>query len=199
MATPKIIQQNPFEHCATGKTYFISCKSFGEQLPFASSALCVQMIELMKYYRSERILERKRMKEHLRVSVLSYSILPDQYLMVIRQHVHQGVHFFCTHVNEAITSYYHALFKTKVSVFSRYPIVTEILDTHELFSAIRHVNLFPLDQDLVRDSLDESEYPWSSYHELAHKRENPLVDDRSLIHLFGSKAHCRRFIQTGQV
>jgi hypothetical protein len=199
MKTYMPTQQTPFQCCQTGKIYFVSLRSFGEQLIFGSSALCVQMLELMKYYRSERSLTHKRVREHKRVSVLSYCINPDEYSILLKQEVENGIEFFCTHINEAIASYYQALFKTKIKVFSRYPVVTEILNNYELITAVRHINVLPSHLDMVHEGIDMLEYPWSSYHELVQRKVESVTHYDEVMKLFGGRAHLRSFIQTGQV
>lgn len=183
-----------FTICRTKKVYFISCRTRGERHVFDSAALCTQMIDLIRFYRSERFVRNKRVSEKYRVRILSYCIMPDRYILLLKQEVDMGIHYFMYHVNEAISSYYQALFKHTGQLFYN-PVVTEVLNTDELLSAIRYVNYYSLRQDIVQDTLGIEPYPWSSYKELVNLTSDSLVHSAELQHIFGGKSACRKFIK----
>lgn len=187
-----------FKTCQTEVNYFVSVRATDGRSLFESSALCTQMLDLMKFYRSKRYVEGRRIYESYHVKILSYCIMPDRYILVLKQTTDQGIHYFMHHIHEAIVSYYKALFKISDTIHFL-PIVTEILNTDELFSAIQYTNTSFAYYDMVHDGSMKRHYPWSSSNELMNLGHASVVHVQELTLVFKGRRACRDFIQKTQV
>jgi hypothetical protein len=184
--------------CETGEEYFVSFRSYGGQVIFGSSALCLQMRELMYYYQSVRRTIQGKIHLDPRVRIRAYCIMPDEYALLIKQEISGGIEAFCNSINEAIGAYYGALFNITRRVFQDDPVVTLISHEAELLSAIRYINLMPAQGDIVRDG-NMHDYPWCSMVEYGHAIEHPVVDRELSKEYFRDAYHFMRFIESGKV
>ncbi len=184
--------------CQTGGEYFVAFRTYGDQIVFGSSALCLQMRELMHYYQSIRLVIKGKVRCRPRVRIRAYCIMPDEYAILVKQEVDTGIATFCTAVNEAIGAYYGALFSITRRVFQDDPIVSPILQKGECLSALRYINMMPISTDMVRDG-NTHDYPWCSLAEYSHRIEHGIVDMSLSKEYFKDPYHFIRFIESGKV
>lgn len=178
------------KHCTTGKTYFLQRRTFMDQPVFSNSALCIQFVQLMKYYQScehrmpfsylshfsqtnRQMVVSDGLSGRRRVSVLAYCILPAQYFMLIRQDVQGGLCTFVARLHQSLSCYFKGMFKAETRLFEKQSVISEIACLDELHSALRYVHSLPFRHQLVDDAGENGLYPWSSYREYADVQERP--------------------------
>ena len=184
---------------ATGTTYFIAVRTYHDEPVFRSAALCVHFLESMKYYRSQRYIVGNHIKEEHRVKIVSYCVLPAQYVLLIKQEKHRGLHTFLKRVNATMSYYYNALYKKMDDVFSEPYISSEIIDLNELYAATRYIHSLPVRENMINDGSDAATYPWSSYREIMGQDTRAVCDAEEILQYFPSLQDYQDFIRTGQV
>jgi len=157
--------------CTTGTSYYIKCTTKHDIALFSSAALCIQMIQLMKFYQYQSF--GKSFSRALYVQdapriplacIHAYCLLPYEYHMLIQQKSHLGIVTFVRQCNEAITRYYNLLFKHTGRIFDKELTCLEIplLSTEQVKNSIHELPFYALPPSIP---YSWKQYPWSSRHE----------------------------------
>ena len=99
--------------CITGSVYYLRYRTHLGQSVFASSALCIQMIEAMKFYTysdstrfSRNIYVRDAVFQDKRSTLLAFCILPNEYHILLQQNADHGIYQTIKRTHESV-SYTH--------------------------------------------------------------------------------------------
>lgn len=156
------------KNCLTGSVYYLRYTTHLSQSVFASSALCIQMIEALKYYSyadttrfSRSMYVRDTFFRERRSNVLAFCILPNEYHILIEQCADDGIYDTVKRTHESLTRYYNSMFKTSGRVFDAKTARLEYIYPELKDYTIKQIEELPN----FAFHTNWKSYPWSSYQQ----------------------------------
>ncbi len=154
--------------CLTGSAYYLRYQTHLSQSVFASSALCIQMIEAIKHYKyadvpkfSRSIYIRDTLQQDRRSTLRAFCILPHEYHILLLQNHDEGIYQTIKRTHESITRYYNSLFKRSGKVFNSNSARIEYIYPELQAYTIKQIEELPM----YAFQGNWRSYPWSSYQE----------------------------------
>jgi len=154
------------KNCLTGSAYYLRYTTHVCQSIFASSALCIQMIEALTYYSyndtkkfSRNAYVKDTYLRESRANILAFCILPSEYHLLIEQKDEDGILETLRRTHESITRYYNSMFKTSGRVFDAKTARIEYIYPELIDYTIQQIEELPM----YAFHTNWKSYPWSSY------------------------------------
>lgn len=155
------------KQCITGSLYYLRYETHLLQNVFSSSAICIQMIEALKFYSyadsarfSRNMYVRDSLHGERRAKVLAYCLLPQEYHILLKQDSDDGIYQTIKRTHESITRYYNSLFKQTGRIFNPNTARIEYIYPELQTYTARQIEELPM---MAFQGTWKS-YPWSSYH-----------------------------------
>lgn len=153
--------------CITGSFYYLRYETHLLQNVFSSSAICIQMIEALKFYSyaetsrfSRALYARDALFQERRATVLAYCLLPQEYHILLRQDSAEGIYQTIKRTHESTTRYYNSLFKRSGRIFNPNTARIEYIYPELQTYTTRQIEELPM----IAFQGTWRSYPWSSYH-----------------------------------
>lgn len=167
--------------CITGSTYYMRYNTYLSQPIFASSALCIQMIEAIRFYTysdasrfSRNFYVRDEFLKDKRSTLLAFCLLPHEYHILLQQNEDNGIYQTIKRTHESITRYYNSLFKREGKMFDSKNVRIEYIYPELQAFTIKQIEELPMYVFQRNWKL----YPWSSFHERQKLRTNASIGIR---------------------
>lgn len=169
------------KNCLTGSAYYLRYTTHMCQSIFASSALCIQMIEALNYYSyvdatrfSRNAYVRDTYERETRSDILAFCILPSEYHLLIHQKIDNGIFETIKRTHESLTRYYNSLFKTSGRVFDAKTARVEYIYPELKEYTLKQIEELPT----YAFHTQWKSYPWSSYQRRKKSLlQNPIQID----------------------
>lgn len=161
--------------------YYLRYTTHVCQSIFASSALCIQMIEALTYYTyrdtqsfSRNAFIKDTYLRESRSEILAFCILPSEYHLLIEQKEEGGIYETIRRTHESITRYYNSIFKSTGRIFDAKTARTEFIYPELKDYTIKQIEELPM----YVFHTNWKSYPWSSYQRRKKSLlQNPIQID----------------------
>ena len=182
--------------------YHVFNKTINSQAIFENDNYCFEFIERIKYYRSKKsrvsyshlkdlepgnrnhLLESVLIKNHYRVEIYCYTLMPTHFHFLLRQKQEDGIKEFISNTLNSLTKYRNIknnkLGPLFLPRFKAVPISSDEVAKH--ISRYIHLNYFS--SGLVRSIEELETYPWSSYKAYISDKDDGICDKGFILNLF---------------
>ncbi|OGK20568.1 hypothetical protein A3C23_05215 [Candidatus Roizmanbacteria bacterium RIFCSPHIGHO2_02_FULL_37_13b] len=184
--------------------YHVFNKTIDHRLVFNDDNNCIQLLNLIRYYRSNEVkfgysqfirlnpivakdyLKKILCRRSFRVEILSYCFMPNHFHFLLKQKKDKGISKFMGDLFNAFTRHFNLKIERKGPVFL--PDFKSVMITNEaqLLHVSRYIHLNPYSNGLVDNCEKLINYPWSSLKEYIYQNTNKLTIQKDIISIFNN-------------
>lgn len=132
-------------------------------------------------------------KEHdQRVAIISFSLMPNHFHLLIKQNTENGISSFMTHLINSYTRYFNTKYKRVGPIYQGVFKAVHIETDEQLLHLSRYIHLNPLVSRIVTKK-DFLKFPWSSLQDFLNNNSG-FIDTEPVLSHFSSKKDYLQFV-----
>ncbi len=132
-------------------------------------------------------------KLNKQIELISYSLMPNHFHLLIKQKEEQGITKFMSKFTNSYTKYFNTKHSRVGPLFQGLFKAVLIETTEQLIHMSRYIHLNPASAFIIQPN-ELEEYNWSSYPEYINPSTNNLCNSSLVLNNFKSTHHYRNFI-----
>jgi len=157
-------------------------------------------LRLFRFYqlsaeRQKEILDSLVRANRKHIGIIAFCLIPNHFHLLLKQLSESGISLFLSQLQNSYTKFFNLKYNRVGPLFQGQFKAVRIETDSQLAHVSRYLHLNPYSSFVIKDREELEAYTWSSLNDyLGFEPQNPFIENKVIMGLFGSTENYRNFV-----